>query len=597
MIDSRTVGKAIATHRQRLDLTQQELADRTFVSHQAVSKWENGAALPDTQTLLTLGKLFDTPLETLLLGVTEPATQQGIIRKNPFKSFLKRHASATPHVEEVVGNGEYEIMNEAPAIVEEIPVMPNVEVPIFKESVIEAPALAPKEPKAETSTLKEEPKGETNDKKPNVNWEYIMGMAPFMDESTIELLIGSADMNSLNTHNLVRLAPFMSPQSLARIVDMVDIETDFQVIHRLAPFLDKKTLDKLLGKINGAPMNGHMLKQLAPFLSRESLDNLVENMDIDNDTKEIVGLAPFLSSATLNKLIDKCTCINDFEKLISLAPFLRAGDLSRLVKKMIDDGLEANWNSIKCLAPFLDQETLQPLVAKLEDDMDFEKIQSIAPFINKDTINRTVKKALERDLKFDLKHDPKQLKHDLKHNLKHDIKADLYINNLPRVDVRVDVNDDIKDDARKINFISKAVLSAAQNDDWDKVIERIQKVDKHTLNKILLLASEQGEGDALMDMISQRFHDIDSTTYNKVLLQLSEEDETDTVMALLNQNPKMISEVTIQKILNIACENENEELIECLIDKCNPEMLLQLSELAVEHDMWNIVDKISDLMD
>lgn len=46
MIDNRVVGRRIAMLRQKSALTQQQLAALMSVSHQAVSKWESGQALP-----------------------------------------------------------------------------------------------------------------------------------------------------------------------------------------------------------------------------------------------------------------------------------------------------------------------------------------------------------------------------------------------------------------------------------------------------------------------------------------------------------------------------------------------------------------------
>lgn len=45
MIDNKAVGKAIAALRIREKMTQQELAAKVSVSHQAVSKWESGDSL------------------------------------------------------------------------------------------------------------------------------------------------------------------------------------------------------------------------------------------------------------------------------------------------------------------------------------------------------------------------------------------------------------------------------------------------------------------------------------------------------------------------------------------------------------------------
>lgn len=66
MIDNRQVGRKIAAMRQAKALTQQQLAVMMNVSHQAVSKWESGQALPDIQTLLELTHFFGVTVEQLI---------------------------------------------------------------------------------------------------------------------------------------------------------------------------------------------------------------------------------------------------------------------------------------------------------------------------------------------------------------------------------------------------------------------------------------------------------------------------------------------------------------------------------------------------
>ncbi|MDO4357030.1 MAG: helix-turn-helix transcriptional regulator [Clostridia bacterium] len=68
MIDTRVVGRSIAFLRRQQRMTQQGLASVMNVSHQAVSKWENGVALPDIQTVLSMSRLFGVSMEALLTG-------------------------------------------------------------------------------------------------------------------------------------------------------------------------------------------------------------------------------------------------------------------------------------------------------------------------------------------------------------------------------------------------------------------------------------------------------------------------------------------------------------------------------------------------
>ena len=52
--------------RNREKLSQEELAEKLFVTRQAVSRWENGETLPNTETLKRLSALFDVSINTLL---------------------------------------------------------------------------------------------------------------------------------------------------------------------------------------------------------------------------------------------------------------------------------------------------------------------------------------------------------------------------------------------------------------------------------------------------------------------------------------------------------------------------------------------------
>ena len=52
--------------RNKAGLSQDELAEKIFVTRQAVYRWENGETTPNTDTLKLLSKLFDVSINTLL---------------------------------------------------------------------------------------------------------------------------------------------------------------------------------------------------------------------------------------------------------------------------------------------------------------------------------------------------------------------------------------------------------------------------------------------------------------------------------------------------------------------------------------------------
>ena len=52
--------------RKKKGLSQDELAEKLMVTRQAVSRWENGVTVPNTETLKLLSNLFDVTINTLL---------------------------------------------------------------------------------------------------------------------------------------------------------------------------------------------------------------------------------------------------------------------------------------------------------------------------------------------------------------------------------------------------------------------------------------------------------------------------------------------------------------------------------------------------
>ena len=52
--------------RTKKGLSQDELAEKVYVTRQAVSRWENGETIPNTETLKLLSGFFDVSINTLL---------------------------------------------------------------------------------------------------------------------------------------------------------------------------------------------------------------------------------------------------------------------------------------------------------------------------------------------------------------------------------------------------------------------------------------------------------------------------------------------------------------------------------------------------
>lgn len=89
------ISKKLKELRTAHGLSQEKLAEHIAVSRQAVSKWENGEAMPDIENMIALAKLYNISLDELV-GLTkssaEPAPGNDVSNKkilNPKNTSTK----------------------------------------------------------------------------------------------------------------------------------------------------------------------------------------------------------------------------------------------------------------------------------------------------------------------------------------------------------------------------------------------------------------------------------------------------------------------------------------------------------------------------
>ncbi len=66
-------GENVGYYRRQLNITQEELAERLFVSRQTVSRWETDSTFPDVEMIIRLCELFDCNMDTLVRGNAQEA--------------------------------------------------------------------------------------------------------------------------------------------------------------------------------------------------------------------------------------------------------------------------------------------------------------------------------------------------------------------------------------------------------------------------------------------------------------------------------------------------------------------------------------------
>ena len=79
------LGKQIKEHRQEAHLSQEELANRVYVSRQTISNWENDKSYPDVNSLVLLSEIFQISLDNLIKGDIE--VMKDVIQKEEIEKM------------------------------------------------------------------------------------------------------------------------------------------------------------------------------------------------------------------------------------------------------------------------------------------------------------------------------------------------------------------------------------------------------------------------------------------------------------------------------------------------------------------------------
>lgn len=93
-MENKKIGDFIKEQRKKKNLTQEELANKLFVTEKAISRWETGRGTPDISLLIPLSKELDITPSELLSGkkeninsFVEYVEENKKLQNNKFKSI------------------------------------------------------------------------------------------------------------------------------------------------------------------------------------------------------------------------------------------------------------------------------------------------------------------------------------------------------------------------------------------------------------------------------------------------------------------------------------------------------------------------------
>ena len=81
------VGTRIKKHREKQNISQDELALKIFVSRQTISNWETSKSYPDIKSLTMLSNIFHVTLDDFIKGDIEEMKK--IVSKEKIEKFNK----------------------------------------------------------------------------------------------------------------------------------------------------------------------------------------------------------------------------------------------------------------------------------------------------------------------------------------------------------------------------------------------------------------------------------------------------------------------------------------------------------------------------
>ena len=81
------VGNQIKKYRDQLHLSQEQLAEKIYVTRQTISNWETNKSYPDIHSLVLLSQIFNVSIDQLVKGDLEMMKYQ--IEKEEVNKFNK----------------------------------------------------------------------------------------------------------------------------------------------------------------------------------------------------------------------------------------------------------------------------------------------------------------------------------------------------------------------------------------------------------------------------------------------------------------------------------------------------------------------------
>lgn len=101
---AQTVGKAIASRRLGLGLTQEDVAERLGIGYEAVSRMERGLNIPTVTRLIELAEVLDCAVSELVTQSSDRALDQAKVIAQKIQRLSAKDRSATLQIVDILSD-------------------------------------------------------------------------------------------------------------------------------------------------------------------------------------------------------------------------------------------------------------------------------------------------------------------------------------------------------------------------------------------------------------------------------------------------------------------------------------------------------------
>lgn len=174
MFDTIKFGVYLSRLRKKADMTQSELANKLNVTHQAVSRYENGHCFPDVSVLVQIAEIFNVTLDELI-GAGAPT------------------------------RGETKILNSVAAG------ECDIKADDFSDIVSLAPMLKPSVLAKLSEKFSEQ----------GIDISAVASLAEYLNDENVVSLLENAEYGTLDTDALEKFLPVLDVKSKTKILEKI----------------------------------------------------------------------------------------------------------------------------------------------------------------------------------------------------------------------------------------------------------------------------------------------------------------------------------------------------------------------------------------